>query len=197
MTEKRGRSGEWITDNTTTHPTTATNREDELARTTVDSKLLLLGKKRFYKEGASIEKARAKKVGSYSTLMSLLRMQADNGFRTHEPIFMALASTTHGELATETIEMQEIIIMRYAAKLTKEGPRDDGQSVTALTARLRTLMRTEVQVAIARGQGRRLVAQGMPGYTTRAATLKRLRNQIGAPPPHQNHSQGGTKHKQS
>jgi hypothetical protein len=103
----------------------------------------------------------------YGPLIDVAKKQTIDGMRTHDPIFLAAAVSTFGELGVETVRLQELLTSAYSRKLAREGNRDDGFSIQSLTAEFRNKFRDRIQVSVAKGLGRMINTCGLPALSCR------------------------------
>jgi hypothetical protein len=101
------------------------------------------------------------KRNKYAPLLAIAQKQFESGKRCNNPKFVAAAATTFGEFSPSFVSLQEWITRKYAEKLKRMGPRDDGLTKQRLTAVFRNDLRSSIQVAIARGVAKMILGAGL------------------------------------
>jgi hypothetical protein len=112
--------------------------------------------------GHTVTKQEKMKVDTYSPLVRIAELQHQNGKRMARPVFHPFVVTTLGEVGPKAVALREWIIGAYARKLEREGPRDDGRAIKAMTADFRSRFRSAIQIAVAKGLARMISSAGFP-----------------------------------
>jgi len=90
------------------------------------------------------------------------KKQFNEGKRRKIPAFIPFALADNGELAPAALEFQEYLVDCFRRKCSKDGPRDDGQTISQLITDYRHRLKLSVQFALASGVGAMITAAGQP-----------------------------------
>ena len=120
-----------------------------------------------YDEGNSLREQTQNKHRIYAPLVTLAKKQVIDGKRMSEPIFMAAAMSTAGEMGLETIHLQEWLTASYARMLGTQPKRKDSIGIKKLTAIFRNKLRNRLAIAVARGQAQMCLSAGLPATSCR------------------------------
>ena len=99
---------------------------------------------------------------TYAPLVRIATEQFEKGKREVLPVFHPFVLSTLGEEGPLAVSLREWIVMAYARKLEREGPRDDGRKVQHMTAEFRSRMRSSLHIAVAKGLARQISSAGFP-----------------------------------
>ena len=81
------------------------------------------------RKGHAVLKQTQTKHNTYAPLIAIAEKQFQTRTRMQKPIFWAGVASTYGELGPDTIKLQEWLTSIYGRKLTREGPRPDGEKI--------------------------------------------------------------------
>jgi hypothetical protein len=112
--------------------------------------------------GNTVAKQEQLKMQTYAPLVRIATEQYEKGKREVLPVFHPFVLSTLGEEGPLAVSLREWIVMAYARKLEREGPRDDGRSIQHLTADFRSRMRCSLHIAVAKGLARQISSAGFP-----------------------------------
>ena len=153
----------WITDPTPgdeafvdmacTHPTSKSHLAGEVKRTRL--RLAATENKTRKLPGASVEKMEKSKQATYNLLHSITLRQATAGLRTSEPKLFGAVVSTHGEFNNDMVGLQEWLTSKYAARINREGDRDDG------CGKFRNRVRADILRAVHVGHAAMILAAGL------------------------------------
>ena len=160
----------WITDPSTgdeafidmacTHPNSKSHLAAEVKRT--KERLATSDKSIRKLPGAAVEKMEKAKTSTYALLHSIALKQASDGMRPSEPELFGAIVSTHGEFSPGMLKLQEWLTCKYAARVRREGDRDDGIDEDVLIGRFRNKIRGDVLRAMVSGHAAMMLAAGLP-----------------------------------
>ena len=93
-------------------------------------------------------------------IISSLR-QATAGLRTSEPKLFGAVVSTHGEFSNDMVGLQEWLTSKYAARINREGDRDDGSDPDVLIGKFRNRVRADILRAVHVGHAAMILAAGL------------------------------------
>ena len=155
------RSGEeaWV-DTTCVHPTAGKYLAAEVALT--DNRINATDPAIRDLPSAALRTQHNLKHAAYSMLMALAHRQAAMGMRPSRPTFFPAVITTHGEMCSGLIDLQEWLTAKFRARAAAQGSVDDGFTDEDRTAHFRTRFRMSVTAAMAKGHAAMMLAAGLP-----------------------------------
>ena len=110
----------------------------------------------------SLNTREAHKREKYSRLIAVASRQVAEHRRPRQPIFSPFAVSNSGELGQSASIVQEWLVNQFRIKCVNAPARTDGLTTKDLVKDFRHRLRTEIQLAVAIGNGNLITAAGLP-----------------------------------